>query len=164
MAELENKPVRNRKAKGKPTTVKKADEATNLKKMLNIPTKVELSFGTYEVKDLDVYTLISIISEGMQTYIELAEGKSPIEMLTRLAKDEKLKLQISNIFAIFCGSDDPEPFTTMKPKDFAKLVKTINEVVDFEEIKEAFFEMGLEKYLPATPTSMETMTDQLQKV
>ena len=76
-------------------------------------------------------------------------------MLRRLGKDDKLKLQISNIFATFCGSEDPEPFTKIKPKDFAKLVKTINEVVDFEEIKEAFFEMGLQKYLTTTPISTE---------
>ena len=151
----EQKPKRNPKAKGTATKAAPKEKETDLKKMLNKSTKVELTFGTYEVKDLDVYTLISIISEGLETYIEISEGASPIDMLRRLGKDDKLKLQISNIFATFCGSEDPEPFTKIKPKDFAKLVKTINEVVDFEEIKEAFFEMGLQKYLTTTPISTE---------
>jgi len=155
---------RSPKTKGSAKSTKKQEEATNLKKMLNVPVEIKLSFGTYKIKDLDVYTLISIISEGMEAYIELSEGTSPIEMLRRLGKDDNLKLQISNIFAIFCGTDDPEPFTTLKLKDFILLVKTISEVVDFEEIKEAFFEMGLEKYLPSgTPISTET-TDKNQKV
>jgi hypothetical protein len=164
MAETKTTRKRNPKAKGSGTATKAAEKETDIKKMLNKPTEVVLSFGTFEVRDLDVYTIISILSEGLEVYVELSEGKSPLEMLRRLGKDEELRLQISKMFAIICGSDDPEPFMKIKPKDFAVLIKTINEVVDFDEIKEAFFVMGLEKYLPTTPTSTETMTEKLQQV
>ena len=140
--------TRNKKAKGsaiakKPTAKKPND----LKRSFNMGKEVELKFGTYTVKELDVFTLVSILSEGFIGYIELAEGKQPLQVLSQIARDEKLKMQVCKIFATFCGVDDPEPFMTITPLDFAKLFKTINEVVDFEEIKEAFLESGLQKYL-----------------
>ena len=147
--------TRNRKAKGSATKAQvKKKEPNDIKRSLNMGQEVELSFGNFTVKELDIYTLISILSEGFIGYMELAEGKEPIQMLTQISSNDKMKEQISKIFATFCGTDEVEPFMTMSPLDFARLFKTINEVVDFEEIKEAFLESGLQEYLTeATSTS-----------
>ena len=44
----------------------------------------------------------------------------------------------------------------MKTSDLLKVIRAVKEVIDFEEIKETFFGLGLQKYLPSqTPISTE---------
>lgn len=147
--------IKNPKAKGSSTpktstTARKKE--VDLKALARIPQKLELSFGTYEVQDLDMYTILEVISLGFEAYLEISD-QSPVQLLMKVSRDKELQEQISKIFATFCGEPDHTKFLKPKPTDFAKLIKTMKEVVNIDEIKEAFFEMGLGKLVTAAEST-----------
>jgi hypothetical protein len=137
----------------KKTTSKVKEKEVDLKRLLNVGVDVELSFGKYTIKELDVFSLISIVTDGLEVLVGLSDGGSELDMLRQIASDPEFKIRVAKILALFCGEDDYEPFANIKVKDFVILIKAIQEVLDIEEIKEAFFALGLQKYLSVTPTS-----------
>ena len=136
---------------------KKQKKEVDMKRLLNVGKEIKLSFGTYTVKELDVFTLIGAASDGLDKFLSLQSGaKNDLEFISHMAKDNEFKSQVAKIFALFCGSETKEElaqFEKITAGDFAKLLLTIKEVVDFDEIKEAFFALGLQKYLPQSGTS-----------
>ena len=155
----ENPKARNSEKASNP---EQKEEEVDMKRMLNVGKDVTLSFGDYTVRELDIFSLISIVSEGLEAFVSLSTDPNATELdiIRSIGKDKKFQKQVSDIFALFCGEDDTKQFETLKIKDFCTLVKAIKEVVDFEEIKETFFELGLQKYLNLTPNSTEPETTQ----
>ena len=112
MATKTNPKARNSK---KAVEKKNQEESVDLKRMLNVGKEVELSFGTYVVKELDVFSLISVVSDGLETFVEISsEGHSQLDMIRAIGKDKKFQKQVATILALFCGEDDPEPFEKIK--------------------------------------------------
>lgn len=136
------------------------ESEVDLKRLLNVGKDVQLSFGTFTVKELDVFSLMSLVSEGLETFVSFQEeGTTDFNLLQKISKDKKFHEQIAKILAMFCGSDDIDTFKKLKAVDFLKVIATIKEVVDFDEIKETFLALGLHKYLKATnsPTTTENV-------
>ena len=154
--------------KARNSTSKKDSETqeknVDIKRLLNVGKEVELSFGTFTVRELDVFALISVVSEGLEAFVNISsgEGASELDIIRSIGRDKEFQKQVAKILALFCGSDDYSLFEKPSVKDFCLLVKTIKEVVDFAEIKEAFFELGLQKYLNLSPNSTENRETTLE--
>lgn len=147
----------NPKSRGE-EVVSTEKKEVDIKRMLNVGQDVELSFGKFKVKELSVFDLISTMSEGLEVFVGLAglEDASEMDIIRIIVSDKKMQEQICKIIALCCQSNDYELFQSMTTSDLLKVVRTIKDVIDFEEIKETFFELGLQKYLPnQTPTSTE---------
>lgn len=148
----------NPKSRGEETVVSTEKKEVDIKRMLNIGQEVELSFGLYKVKELSVFDLIATMSEGLDIFVGLAESDSlsEMELIKLIVSDSKMQDQFCKIIALCCQSKDFELFRKMTTTDLFKVIKVIKEVIDFEEIKETFFELGLQKYLmKQAPTSTE---------
>lgn len=135
-----------------------AEKPVDTQRLLNVGKEIELSFGKFTVKELDVFSLISIASEGLEAFIDLKDTDgSDLALIKAIANDKTFQKKVAKILALFCGTDDSTNFEKLSVKDFMKLIATIKEVVDFDEIKEAFFALNLQKYLqPNTPNTTET--------
>ncbi len=131
-------------------------QKTDINRYMNIGKPVELAFGTYQVKEFSAYKLISIVAECAEAFTELGSGKTPLQVIAAVGRDVELQTQVSKILAICCNADDYKPFMEISPTDFIKVLKTIKEVVNFEELKQSFLELELHKYLTIAPTSTET--------
>lgn len=148
----------NPKSRGEEAVVSTEKKEVDIKRMLNIGQEVELSFGLYKVKELSVFDLIATMSEGLDIFVGLAESDSlsEMELIKLIVSDSKMQDQFCKIIALCCQSKDFELFRKMTTTDLFKVIKVIKEVIDFEEIKETFFELGLQKYLmKQAPTSTE---------
>lgn len=136
------------------------DSTVDLKRYLNLGKTVELSFGTFQVKEFSAYKLIGIVAEFAEAFTELGSGKTPLQIITAIGTDTQLQIQISKILAICCNTDDYKPFMEIKPTELIKVLKTVQEVINFEELKQSFLELELHKYLTSTPISTETSENQ----
>lgn len=148
----------NPKSRGEETVASSEKKEVDIKRMLNVGEDVTLSFGHFKVKELSVFDLISTMSEGLEVFVSLSdvEDVSEMDMIRLLVSDEKMQEQICKIIALCCQSKDYELFKSMTTTDLLKVIRVMKEVIDFEEIKETFFELGLQKYLKnQTPTSTE---------
>ncbi len=148
----------NPKSRGEEAVASSEKKEVNIKRMLNVGQDVTLSFGHFKVKELSVFDLIATMSEGLEVFVGLAgvEEASEMDMIRIIISDEKMQDQVCKIIAMCCQSTDFELFKSMTTSDLLKVVRIIKEVVDFEEIKETFFELGLQKYLSSqTPISTE---------
>jgi hypothetical protein len=132
------------------------ESSVNLSRFANSGKLVTLSFGEFTVRELTIFEVISLMSDGLAFFVVSFEGKSYTEILQILAKDLETQKQISRIFATICQSPEKhENFLNMTMKDFTTLIRVVKEVIDFQELNEAFLELGLQKYLPQAPISTE---------
>ncbi len=148
----------NPKSRGE-EVVSNEKKAVDINRLLNIGKEVELSFGKYTVKELSVFDLISTVADGLDHFIAIvdAEVDSELELIKLVVSDSEIQHQFCKLVALSCQSSDIELFKQMKTSDLLKVVRAVKEVIDFEEIKQTFFELGLQKYLPnQTPTSTES--------
>lgn len=148
----------NPKSRGE-EVVSNEKKSVDINRLLNIGKEVELSFGKYTVKELSVFDLISTVADGLDHFIAIvdAEVDSELELIKLVVSDSEIQHQFCKLVAMSCQSSDIELFKQMKTSDLLKVVRAIKEVIDFEEIKQTFFELGLQKYLPnQTPTSTES--------
>ena len=148
----------NPKSRGE-EVVSNEKKSVDINRLLNIGKEVELSFGKYTVKELSVFDLISTVADGLDHFIAIvdAEVDSELELIKLVVSDSEIQHQFCKLVAMSCQSSDIELFKQMKTSDLLKVVRAVKEVIDFEEIKQTFFELGLQKYLPnQTPTSTES--------
>jgi len=148
----------NPKSRGE-ELVSNEKKSVDMGRFLNIGKEIELSFGKFTVKELSVFDLISTIADGLDHFVTIieAEVSSELELIKLVVADEEIQHQFCKLVAMSCQSSDIELFKQMKTSDLLKVVRAIKDVIDFEEIKETFFELGLQKYLPnQTPTSTES--------
>ena len=149
----------NPKSKGKAASTKKtAAKEVNINRMLNVGQEVTLTIGKYTVKELSVFDLIASLSDGLEIFVSLTdeENASELELLRMIVSNKDMQVQVCRLIALCCQSNDFELFKQMTTTDLLKVIKVIKEVIDFEELKETFFELGLQKYLTnQTPISTE---------
>ena len=148
----------NPKSRGEDAVVSKGKEPVDINRLLNVGKEVTLSFGKFTVKELSVFDLISTMSEGLDIFVGLADTDSTSEMdlIKLIVSDPQIQEQFCKIIALCCQSRDFELFKSMTTTDLFKVIRVIKDIIDFEEIKETFFELGLQKYLTKeTPISTE---------
>jgi hypothetical protein len=148
----------NPKSRGEEATVSNEESSVDIKRMLNVGQEVTLSFGKFIVKELSVFDLISTMSEGLDIFVGIADTdtSSEMDLIKLIVSDPQLQEQFCKIVALCCQSREFELFKEMTTSDLFKVVKVIKDIIDFEEIKETFFELGLQKYLnKETPISTE---------
>lgn len=147
------------KARSTPA-VEKTDKRDDTTRFLNLGIPVKLSFGEYTVRELDVVSLGLLATNGLDVLVQLQQSEgdgtgSDFALISRVLMNPDGRDIIARIFSFYCGEEDPTPFRSLKPRDFNTLWKAVKEVTDFEEIKETFFVLGLQKYLPILPTSTD---------
>ena len=142
----------NPKSKGKAAETKKT-KPVDMKRMLNLGKEVELSFGKYTVKELSVFDLLSTLADGLEFFIAIldTDTKNEIELITSIVANKEVQEQFCKIVSLSCQSEDYDLFKKMTTSDLLKIIKALKEVVDFQELKETFFELGLQKYLTNQP-------------
>jgi len=148
----------NPKSRGEETVVSTEKKPVDMGRLLNLGKEVELSFGKFTVKELSVLDLISTLADGLDHFMAVldAEVASELDLIKLVVSDSEIQHQFCKLVAMSCQSSDIELFKQMKTSDLLKVIRAVKEVIDFEEIKETFFELGLQKYLPSqTPTSTE---------
>jgi hypothetical protein len=148
----------NPKSKGQ-KVVTKEDKPVDMKRLLNMGVDVSLSFGEFKVKELSVFSLMEAVAEGLDFFVSVLdeETTNELDMIKKIVSNKNIQTQFCKIVAASCGSPDIDLFKTMKTSDLLKVIKALKQVIDFEEIKETFFELGLQKYLTSqTPISTET--------
>ena len=131
------------------TKVVEAKEQDNPKRFLNLGETVELSIGTFEVKELTAYQMLDVVSEGLflldqlMTKEDLEKGDLEVDlaMLAAVARQPETKKQLNKILATFCNTEDEDIFNALKIKDLKMLLEAITKVTDFEEVKELFLSL-----------------------
>lgn len=148
------------KSKGSAVVETEKTEEVDLKRMTNAGKEVHLTFGTYTVRELGIFKLTNLVLDAVDTFTLLTSGEyaDDLAVVRKLANAPELRNELAMVMATFCGETDYTQFEDPKPSDFIKIVKAVREVVDFEEIKSTFFELGLQKYLNITVASTETAT------
>jgi len=135
------------------------NEKNDTARFLNLGVPVKLSFGEFTVRELDVVSLGMLATNGLDVLVQMQQQEtstgSDFALINRVLMSPDGRDIIARIFALYCGEEDPTPFKKLKPKDFNALWKAAKEVTDFEEIKETFFVLGLQKFLPILPTSTD---------
>ncbi len=148
----------NPKSRGEEAVVSTEKQPVDMKRLLNVGKEVELSFGKFTVKELSVFDLLATMSDGLEAFVSVIEVEvsSELELIQIIVSDKRIQDQFCKLLALCCQSTDFDLFKTMTTTDLLKIIKTAKEVIDFEEIKETFFELGLQKYLKnQTPISTE---------
>ena len=139
------------------TSEAKEKQEVDFTKIAKVPSKeVELSFGTYTVKDLSVPSLMVLLGQCLDIFVAVSESDEELDPLVLLAAVSRMpgfKEKIATFFALCCGEEEPTLFLELNLEDFKILFPAIKEVVDFEEIRKTFLEAGLLSLL--NPTSSE---------
>lgn len=141
----------------------KLDDTT---RFLNLGIPVTLSFGEYNVRELDVVTLGQLAANGLDILVQMQQQdenkeQSDFALIQKILMSPDGRKTLAKVFAAYCDSEDTEPFEKLRPKDFNTLWKAVKEVTDFEQIKETFFVLGLQNFLPIIPTSTENEETQV---
>lgn len=142
-------------AKKKITKKSKAQEAKKVAdkkeeldplRMDNVPTKVTLSIGEFEVRELDFWSFTQMVASKIGSYwnifsdldLENLNAEDIAVLLIRLTATEDFREEFSTVFAKYCGDPDNEDFKNITFADFEILAPAILEKVDFEAIKRFF--------------------------
>jgi hypothetical protein len=141
----------------------------DLSRISNEGKKVTLKNGkTFTVRELGITSIISLIGSSLEIFQDLIDLHISQEkeekafdqyiFLAKVTSDPLFKTQLINIVAALISSEPKEFLVNgdILPSDFFKIYNAAKEVVDFEELKESFFETGLQKYLQISPISTET--------
>lgn len=132
--------------------------------MENIPTKVKLSFGEFEVKELDFFTFTQLVTSRIADYwdiftdMDLSDGLSPEDVavaLIRITSIENFKEETAKVFATYCGEPENKDFEKMSFSDFETLLPVVIEKVDVQGIKR-FFSQTLPGLVEKTKTATST--------
>ena len=147
----------NPKAKSAKKVEKKEIDNT---RFLNMGKEVELSIGTYTFKELSAWDLTEIVTKSFDVFSELladtSQETNEYKAFARVLGDPTFKVAVCGIIAKFTSEDDPTVFENLRVADVKKVISAIKEVTDLEEIKELFFELGLQNILTMSQTSTES--------
>jgi len=136
----------------------KQDNGEDIKRLYNIGKPVTLSFGEYRVREFGFFDILEILSDCIDAFTAISEMQdlssqmNDTALFLKVIKTPDFRIQVAKLFAKTCQEPDYNKFMTMKVRDFTTLLPVVKEVIDFEELKSAFFQLGLQKYL-IMPTS-----------
>lgn len=120
-------------------------------RILNIGKPITLSgiSGEVRVKELSLENTMELVSELGDLYSIVASERDPMEsldensgllILTAMLKKPGTLHAVKKI-ASACTELAPEEFSDLGLKDWMLLVATIKEVIDWEELKNLFFQI-----------------------
>lgn len=145
--------------------VETKEEPVDLERLIK-PTevKLDLSFGTFTVRDLrmmDVVVLISKCADILNIVSgALSESKVEFSELTTqdlieiIAMVPNVRERLAFFLAICCGSEKSAfLFEDPTDEDLDKIMSAVLEVVDFERLKNTFLESKLLKKIQALQAS-----------
>lgn len=146
----------NPKAKAtKKVEKKEVDQA----RFLNIGQPVELSIGSFTFRELSAWDLTDIVTTSFEVFSGLlsdtSEETNEYKAFAKVLGDPNFKVQVCKIFAKYTDTEDHTVFENLRVGDIKKIIAAIKEVTDIEEIKELFFELGLQNVLVTGQTSTE---------
>jgi len=128
-------------------------------RFLNIGQPVELSIGTFTFRELSAWDLTEIVTTSFEAFSGLLSDSSDetneYKAFAKVLSDPAFKVQVCWIIAKFTDTEDPTVFDNLRVRDIKLIVAAVKEVTDLEEIKELFFELGLQKIMMTGQTSTE---------
>lgn len=121
---------------------------TESERMLNVGVPVELSSfpgETLRVRELTLEQIVNLGSELVALISEMKlDGKSSTDggmaTLVKLLKQENTKVALLSV-AAYTLSKQPNQLRQMGATDWLKWAKAFKEVVNWEELKELFFDV-----------------------
>ena len=142
------------KAKVEPVVTEEVDQV----RFNNDGYKTELSFGTFQVKELSAFEFGAAIVEFFEVFTILTDtlddnSGGEFKMFAQVLKNKEVIEQLAKVMALYCGTDDHEHFTRIGIKDFKELYSSLKKVIHVDELKELFLEVDLAKYLQVTPST-----------
>lgn len=126
--------------KARAKTTKKVAE-TNTDRFLNLGDPVELSFGTFKIRELPAFDLLDVMGPSIELFMSLADDNQ-MQFFQNLLQSKDLRNKVCELFALFCNEEDVEQFQKCTIPDLKKLVVAIKSVLHLEELKELFLELG----------------------
>lgn len=153
---------------------KDESEKIDPKRMENLPIKVSLSIGDFEIKELDFWTFTQLVTGKIGDYwsvftdMNFEDGLNPEDvavMLIRITSVENFKEETAKVFATYCGEPNNKDFENITFTDFEVLLPAVIQKIDIEGIKR-FFSQTLPKLVETvseTATSTEPPKKNVQK-
>ena len=117
--------------------------STDVSKILNVGKKVEIKgVGEIVVKEPNLEQTLLIIQNllGLATKFQEADLSNNAAIIGLLMQDSDVREQAEDIVSKCSGLDD-ETLSNLGVSDWMRLIVAIKEVIDWEELKELFFQI-----------------------
>lgn len=141
------------KSRGKDGSQDTAKANKESLRILNIGVPVTVGGVEYRVREPGLLEFASFMLDAADIFMAMEQHKdNPLQFLAIAAQHERVRSTISKLFGSLCGAP-AENFENLTVTEGLALLKAAKEVLDFEEIKKGFFDLGLGKFLPIQITT-----------
>jgi hypothetical protein len=130
--------------------VKEKSSSVNFRRVINAGVEVDLSFGTYTVKEMPGADFLSFLLDAVDMVsLFLREDGDGLQSIRKLLADKDSVTKLESFFTLSIGlpTDKKYPYT---PSDYMVLLAACKEVYDWETIQKGFTDLGLLEILQQT--------------
>lgn len=121
------------------------DKTLNLKRVINAGVEVNLSMGTYRVREMPGADFLLFLLESVELVQAILGGSGDGLQAIRVAlKDAQVKNKINEFFALSLGIDSSEvDLSKLTLSDYVVLIAACKQAYDWETLQAGFTELGL---------------------
>lgn len=140
----------------------KNDSTINLRRTINAGVEVDLSVGTYTVREMPGADFLIFLLDSVDLVQSLlGGGEDGLKVLTTALRNEGVRGKINEFFALSMGIDSSKvDLSKLTPSDYIVLVTACKQAYDWETIQAGFLELGLgeamKTFLSSTSDSQES--------
>jgi hypothetical protein len=122
----------------------------NFKRIINAGVEVDLSFGTYTVKEMKGADFLCFLLDAVETVQVFLRGDGDgLQAIRSLIQDQTARRSLEKFFILSLNGqfEDEVDFTV---SDYVVLMAACKQVYDWETIQKGFTELGLLEMLQQT--------------
>jgi hypothetical protein len=130
--------------------VQEKTSSVNFKRVINAGVEVDLSFGTYTVKEMPGADFLCFMLDAVETVsLFLQQEGDGLQSIKRLIQDGESRAKLENFFILSMGLPKGEKYN-FSISDYIVLLAACKEVYDWETIQKGFTDLGLLEMLQQT--------------
>jgi hypothetical protein len=143
-------------------TKAKNDSTINLRRTINAGVEVQLSVGTYTVREMPGADFLVFLLDSVELFQGLlGGGDDGLKVIVTALKNDEVMSKIAQFFSLSMGIDSSEiNFKKLPLSDYLVLVSACKQAYDWETIQAGFLELGLgeamKSFLSSTSNNPES--------
>lgn len=124
--------------------------SVSFKRVINAGVEVDLSFGTYTVKEMPGADFLCFLLDAVETVQLFLSGEGDgLQSIKALIQDKNARRKLEKFFILSLGKEETDE-VVFSVSDYIVLMAACKQVYDWETIQKGFTELGLLEIIQQT--------------